>query len=122
MLEHVFRNPQAFSLVAVDDERIVGYVVALPLGDKSADIESIAVDPDYHRRGTGGLLLEAIEKEMASRGFVNSVLEVRDRNTQAINFYRKHGYEVIEHMPRYYHELYEGSRGAYRMIKTLKKN
>ena len=122
MLEHVFRNPQAFSLVAVDDESVAGYVVALPLGDQSADIESIAVDPDYQGKGTGGLLLDAIEREMSSRGFVNSVLEVRDRNIQAINFYRKHGYEITEHMPKYYHELYEGSRGAYRMIKDLKKN
>ena len=122
MLEHVFRNPQAFSLVAVDNESIVGYVVVLPLGDQSADIESIAVDPDYQGKGAGGLLLEAIEKEMSSRGFANSVLEVRDRNTQAISFYKKHGYEIIEHMPKYYHELYEGSRGAYRMIKDLKKN
>ena len=30
MLEHVFRNPQAFSLVAVEDESVVGYVVVLP--------------------------------------------------------------------------------------------
>ena len=60
--------------------KIVGYVVALPLGDQSADIESIAVDPDYQGKGTGGLLLDAIEREMSSRGFVNSVLEVRDRN------------------------------------------
>lgn len=121
MLEHVFRNPQVFSLVAVDDSSIVGYVAALPLDEQSADIESIAVDPDYQGKGTGGLLLEAIEKEMAARGFADSVLEVRDRNVQAINFYRKHGYEIIEHMPKYYHELYEGSRGAYRMIKNLKE-
>ncbi len=122
MLEHVFRNPQAFSFVAIDDGKVAGYVVALPLGVESADIESIAVDPANQGNGTGGLLLDAIEQEMKARGFSSSVLEVRDRNTQAINFYRKHGYEIIEHMPKYYHELYEGSRGAYRMAKSLKKD
>lgn len=121
MLASVFRNTQSFAFVAIEDGKIVAYAAVLPLDSESADIESIAVDPDYQNRGIGGILLERIEAEMVSRGYRRSILEVRDRNEAAILFYKRHGYEIIEHMPRYYHEIFGGSRGAYRMSKSLLK-
>lgn len=119
MLSAIFRNPLSFTFVADDGGKVVGYASVLPLDSSSADVESIAVDPDYQGKGIGGILLETIEKEMARRGYTRSVLEVRDKNEAAIVFYRRHGYEIISHMPRYYHELFGGSRGAYRMVKLL---
>ncbi len=119
MLKHIFDSPKAFNFVAEEDERIVGYVVAFPLNETKADIETIAVNPDFHRKGTGSRLIAAIENEMRERGFGFSVLEVRSTNTEAINFYVKHGYHTIEHLHEYYTEVFRGSRGAYRMEKML---
>ncbi len=119
MLSSIFRNPLSFTFVAEEDGRIIGYASVLPLDAESADVESIAVDPDYQGRGIGGILLEAIEREMIRRRYKRSVLEVRDKNEAAIAFYRRHGYDIVSHMPRYYHELFGGSRGAYRMTKLL---
>lgn len=120
MLLRLFRMKESFILIAENEGRIVAYVIAIPLGDGAADIESLAVDPDYQRSGIGSALMEKIEEMMLDRGIYMSILEVRDRNDQAIRFYKRIGYEIITHMSAYYHELYRESRGAYRMGKILR--
>ena len=119
MLKSIFRNPKSFNIIAEENNKIVGYVVAFPLDKKKADIETIAVDPDFHRFGIGSKLLLGIEDEMRKRGFGISVLEVRSTNSEAISFYIKHGYKTVEHIHQYYTEVFRGSRGAYRMEKQL---
>ncbi len=119
MLKRMFSVKASFSLVADDEGKVVGYVTAIPIGEMTADIESIAVDPDYQGKGVGGMLLNAVEVEIRKRGYMRSILEVRDKNFESIGFYRKHGYIEIEHLDTYYHEFYRGSRGAYRMEKIL---
>ena len=120
MLKRIFEKQNSFNVVAEDEGRIAGYVIAIPLDETSADVESIAVDPDYQRTGLGSHLLTRIEGQMKGRGFEKSVLEVRDRNTEAISFYSKHNYIVISYMPRYYKENFRGTRGAFRMVKNLR--
>lgn len=119
MLRKIFRMKESYSIIADDNGRIAAYIIVLPLDKDSADVESIAVDPDYQKSGLGTILMEKIEKVLVEHEFKVSILEVRDRNTAAINFYKKIGYEVVAHLPTYYHELYSGSRGAYRMRKEL---
>lgn len=119
MLRRIFGMKGSFSIIAEDQGKIAAYIIVLPLDDTSADIESIAVDPEYQRTGLGSALMDKIEKIMLQRGYSVSILEVRDKNEEALGFYRKHGYEIIAHMPKYYHEVFRGTRGAYRMRKTL---
>ncbi|MEM3676059.1 MAG: ribosomal protein S18-alanine N-acetyltransferase [Thermoplasmataceae archaeon] len=119
MLRRVFNDPKSFSFVLLDGDKVVGYVSAIPLDESSADIESIAVDPNYQGQGYGRELMKIIEEEMKKRGFSVSVLEVRDKNEKALKFYLSNGYRIVKHIPSYYHEYYEGSRGAYRMAKNL---
>lgn len=118
-LKRMFKVKSSFSFVAEDEGKVLGYVAVIPMGDAAADVESIAVDPDHWGKGVGGGLLSAAEKEMKQRGFSISILEVRDRNIEAIQFYKKHGYVVKERMETYYTEVYRGSRGALRMKKIL---
>lgn len=120
MLQRLFRMRGSFNLVVEEGGRIIAYIAAIPLGEGSADIESLAVDPDYQRMGIGKALMERIERMMVEHGISTSILEVRDRNSEAISFYQWLGYETIGHMTTYYHEIYRGSRGAYRMRKVLK--
>ena len=119
MLKKIFRSSNSFNYVGEENGTIAGCVVALPLDRTSADIESIAVRPSFQHRGLGGKLMDLIEAEMRQRGYKKSILEVRDRNEETIQFYVKHGYSVTAHLPTYYRELYRGSRGAYRMEKDL---
>lgn len=119
MLRRIFSVRGSFNFVAEENGRVFGYVIAIPLDGESADVESIAVDPDFQRSGLGSRLMALIEGEMRNRGFSMAILEVRDRNTEAIAFYTRHGYSALAHLPEYYHEIFRGSRGAYRMSKKL---
>lgn len=119
MLRRIFSVPGSFNIIAEDGGKIVAYIIAIPLDGKSADVESIAVDPEYQNSGLGTVLMEKIEATMIERGYRFSILEVRDQNVEAIGFYRKNGYEVVVHLPKYYKEFFRGSRGAYRMKKEL---
>ena len=119
MLRRIFHMKDSFSIIAEEDGRISGYAIALPLDGTTAAVESIAVDPDFQRTGLGSALMERIEEQMKQREFKVSILEVRDENREAIGFYIKHGYKIISHMPSYYHEVFRGSKGAFRMRKQL---
>lgn len=119
LLAKVFTSERSINEIAVVENRIAGYVVALVMNDKAADIESIAVDPDLSGMGIGSTLLETIEEKLWIIGIRRIVLEVRDTKTEAIEFYKKHGYKVMEHLKNYYTERYRGSRNAYRMFKIL---
>ena len=121
MLKRIFSRKGSFNVLAEEDGKILGYAVAIPLDLFSADIESIAVNPEYHGRGIGTVIIKEIEAEMVRRGYLHSILEVRDRNEEAIGFYRKNGYTPLDYLPAYYREEFRGSRGAIRMHKFMKR-
>ena len=67
-----------YYLVAVDDDRIVGYAGLLaPAGSGQADIQTIAVAPEARRSGLGRELLTQLVAEAARRGAAHVFLEVR---------------------------------------------
>ena len=120
MLKRVLNEGGSISVVAELGQVIAGYAVLLPLNEDQADIETIAVLPEFHGRGISDRLMEYLEEEALKRSFLEIILEVREKNHRAISFYRRHGYQVISYIPEFYHEHYEGSRGAFRMSKVLK--
>ncbi|GGM74450.1 ribosomal-protein-alanine acetyltransferase [Thermogymnomonas acidicola] len=118
MLRHMLNEEGSRTLV-YEDGRVLGYITAIPLDTVSFDVESIAVLPEAQGRGIGRQLLSAVEELMAQEGFTVSILEVREKNSGAIRFYQNMGYRIISFMPKYYREEFEGSRGAYRMLKFI---
>lgn len=92
-------------LVAMEDGgtawRLVGYVVALVMGDEG-EIADIAVDASARRAGVGGLLLARVEEEMARCGVRALYLEVRESNLAALGLYRARGFEAVGRRRGYY--------------------
>jgi [ribosomal protein S18]-alanine N-acetyltransferase len=86
--------------------RLVGYVVALVMGDEG-EIADIAVDPSARRAGVGGALLTRIEKEMARCGVRALFLEVRESNLAALGLYRAHGFDAVGRRRGYYRKPVE---------------
>ena len=64
-------------------------------------------------------MIEAIEGEIKNRSYKIVVLEVREKNENAKNFYLNRGYKIIDFMEDYYLLEFNGSRNAYRMEKYL---
>jgi [ribosomal protein S18]-alanine N-acetyltransferase len=81
--------------------RLVGYVVALVMGDEG-EIADLAVDPSARRAGVGGLLLAWVEAEMARCGVRALYLEVRESNFAALGLYRRRGFEAVGRRRGYY--------------------
>lgn len=95
-------NPLSLWLVAMDGDKLVGYV-----GSQSvlgwSDMMNLAVLPDYRRQGVGeGLVKELIEKLQEQKNTCLT-LEVRSSNAPAIGLYEKMGFVQVGKRPNYYH-------------------
>ena len=72
-----------------------------------AHITTIAVDPQFRRRGIGELLLVEMAKLAVLAGAVRMTLEVRMSNLSAQALYRKYGFSEGGVRPRYYSDDFE---------------
>jgi len=87
-------------LKAVEDNRMIGFVAGDPRPhDGWGWIATIAVDPNFRRRGVGTTLLLACEKQL---GVPKSRLTVRTSNKGAIFLYEREGYAPIDVWQAYY--------------------
>lgn len=94
-------NPLSTWLVALDGDRITGYVGSQAVLD-GADMMNIAVDPAYRRQGVAAELVERLVTVLKEKGVICLALEVRASNTPAIALYEKLGFEIVGRRPNYY--------------------
>ena len=107
--------PGVIALKALVDDQLVGFVAGDPRRQEGHTIiVTIAVHPDYQRRGIGERLLREVEARSARR-VPRLQLMVRISNLPALHLYRKLNYTIVETWPRYY----EDGEDAYVMEKTL---
>jgi ribosomal-protein-alanine acetyltransferase len=106
-------SPGVIALKALSGGRIIGFIA----GDQRRNeghtiIVTIAVDPDYQRRGLG----ERLMREVETRSAVPRLqLMVRQSNLPALRLYRKLNYDIVDTWRRYY----EDGEDAYVMEKNL---
>ncbi|HKW24483.1 MAG TPA: N-acetyltransferase [Terriglobales bacterium] len=113
-LAFYMRRPRAFTLVA-DGERavptaataqttrgILGFLVGEASARGAGHIITIDVRPEARRHRVGTALLEAAEERLRVGGSRHVFLETAVNNVPAIAFYKRHGYELIKTIPRYY--------------------
>jgi ribosomal-protein-alanine N-acetyltransferase len=105
----LYRNYPKTFIVAEVEGRIVGYIMcrmehAISLRGflTRGHVVSIAVLPNYRRRGIGMALMEKAIEGMIEYGAKEAYLEVRVSNMPAINLYRKLGFRVANRIPHYY--------------------
>jgi ribosomal protein S18 acetylase RimI-like enzyme len=75
-----------------EETKLVACAIAWALSPTEARIRQMAVDHQNQRRGCGRKLLQAVEGELAGRGFDHFVLHAR---VVAVGFYEKLGYSRI---------------------------
>lgn len=96
-------NPLSYWLVAVDGDRVVGYIGSQSVMGE-ADIMNVAVDPAYRRMGIAKELLATLQHDLCAREVYSLTLEVRASNTPAIMLYDSLGFVQVGRRPRYYHK------------------
>lgn len=90
-------------LVAEGSEGIVGYAGLMCI-EPIADVQTIAVVPEYEGRGIGTTLLTRLIEEARRRHAADLLLEVRADNPRAQQLYLRFGFEQIHVRPRYYRD------------------
>lgn len=94
-------NRLALWLVALEDEKVVGYVGSQTvLGE--TDMMNIAVHPDYRKQGIGTALIKELIDALAQRGSHSLMLEVRASNAPAISVYKNLGFAGVGRRKNYY--------------------
>lgn len=72
-----------------DDGELIACAIALPRSPTEAKIRQMAVHPAHQGRGCGRILMQAVESDLAARGFTRVVLHARQR---VAGFYTRLGY------------------------------
>jgi ribosomal-protein-alanine N-acetyltransferase len=89
------------NLVLETETLISGYAIAW-MAHEEIHLLSIAVAPEHRRLGYGQALLEEIIRRGRARGGSLVVLEVREGNEPARNFYANMGFQIIGKRIKYY--------------------
>jgi len=93
-------------LVAKLDKEVVAYGGIMNYGEE-ADITTIAVDPDHHRRKIGTRILYELVSEGIRMGAQAVSLEVRVSNWGAQRLYNRFGFRPVGIRKGYYQETNE---------------
>lgn len=72
-----------------------------PHDDASVEIKRMYVLPERRNQGFASLVLKELERWAKELGYTHSVLETSISLTEAVNLYRKNGYEPIENYGPY---------------------
>ncbi len=79
-------------LLALDAGAVVGCVLFHPEGPATGRLFQMAVEPARQGQQLGRQLVQALEAEVAQRGFRTVTLHARDT---AVGFYARLGYHVV---------------------------
>ena len=91
----------SFWLVAVEDDRVIGYVGAQTALDQ-ADMMNLAVREEHRRQGVADKLVQALINVLKAQNVFALMLEVRVSNAPAIALYEKLGFCQVGRRPNYY--------------------
>jgi len=106
--------PQGFR-VAEKFHKIVGFIVGVKTTPDTARILMLAVAKQHRRYGVGQSLLNQFLKELTLQNMKQIELEVRIDNKQAIKFYQKHGFDIIDAITNFY----QNGEDAYLMKRAI---
>lgn len=81
---------------------ILGFIVAEATRRGIGHIISIDVLPKARRLRVGSRLLAGGEDRLKAAGCHDVVLETAVDNQGALTFYKRHGYDIVKTVPRYY--------------------
>jgi len=113
---YFIKKPTALVITAKHKKVIIsGAVVLFRKNSKIARLYSLAVHPEYRKRGVAQTVNDFIESSIRKFHCNEIRLEVNMNNHRAIEFYRKNGYASFGE----YKKFYEDGTDALRMHKVF---
>lgn len=89
-------------MVAVAEDKVVGYVIGVIERGNMGHVISLAVRPSWRRRGIGKLLLTSLLRYFGEHNVSRVYLEVRRSNSAAVSLYRRCGFKEAGVVTNYY--------------------
>ena len=89
-----------------ESPQVVGMIVVWLILDE-AHIATLAVHPRYRRLGVARKMIQTAIQECTAQGARSTTLEVRENNLNAIDLYRKLGFDAVGRRKRYYKDTNE---------------
>lgn len=82
----------------------VVYFAPKEFADRVWELLMIAVDADHHRQGIGSLMLKSVEEMVRDADCRLLLIETSSKSSfeRTRQFYRKHGYTEVAHIPDYF--------------------
>lgn len=103
----IYQDCRDFFTVAKIGGRIAGYAVAC-VEKRNAEIASLAVHPDYRRRGVAYALMRYTLRTLGAAGVKRVELMVRTGNTAGAQLYRALGFRRVRLARGYYEDGGDG--------------
>jgi ribosomal-protein-alanine N-acetyltransferase len=100
-MSEVLQNKLARYVVAVLDDKIIGYAGMWLIADE-AQITNIATHPEYRGKGAASSMLEAMLAICKKEKISSITLEVRISNITALNLYKKYRFSQEGLRKQYY--------------------
>lgn len=107
-------SPETF-IVAEEHHKIIGFAIGIKQPNTIGRIVMIGTSGEKQRRGVGSNLLRHLITLFSTNQTPLIELEVKKTNTNAIRFYQKHGFHIIEEIPNFYQD----GVAAFIMRRTL---
>lgn len=99
IFEKIIANPDIELYVAVDDDRIVGFMTCgkpyKPFEQFQQEIGLIYILKKYQRQGIGKAFFDIARKQIRKNGYREFFLSVNKQNLNALNFYISMGGNII---------------------------
>lgn len=92
-------------LVALTENRVVGFIACRRTAPDETEILNLAVDPQFRRHGVARQLVEQVLESAGGALF----LEVRESNHAARKLYESLGFQVIALRKKYYNKPEESA-------------
>jgi ribosomal-protein-alanine N-acetyltransferase len=100
--------------------RMAAGFILVRLAADEAEVLSVAVRPEYRRRGIGRLLLEEALRHLYREGAQRIHLEVEDANAAAIGLYKRLEFKESGKRAGYYAQGRDKPAGALVMLRQLR--
>ncbi len=101
-------------VVCYNDNTPVGCGAFKKFDDDKVEIKRMYVKPEFRGQGIAMKILSELEKWAAESGYSSTVLETGKRQPEAINLYKKAGYQIIPNFGQY-----EGVENSVCMMKEI---
>ena len=106
-LSELIKNSSKNVVVARIDEELVGFGIMTYRKDQ-ANLDLLAVKEKFRNRTMGTQIVLWLEKVAVAAGIYNIFVQVRERNTGAISFYEKLGFQKLEDIEGFYKGVENG--------------